>query len=64
MDMVKEMDAGNFYQQYKIDIDKEDTYDSLYLKLSKLIEEKTASAIKEIAEGFKSTKQDEELVSK
>jgi methionyl-tRNA formyltransferase len=64
MDMVKEMDAGDFYQQYKIEIEEDDNYDIMYSKLSSLIEETAAKSIKEIDEGYPATKQDESKVSK
>lgn len=36
MDMVSKMDAGDVYLQYSCSIDENETYDSLYLKLSEL----------------------------
>ncbi len=45
MEMVDEMDAGDYYIQTKIDILKEDTYDSMYEKLSKLIEKNLANQL-------------------
>lgn len=64
MDMVSEMDAGNYYQQYKFKITNEDTFDSLYKKLQKLIEKTTVNSIIEIDKGFKSTQQDDVYVTK
>ena len=64
MDMVKEMDAGDYYQQYKISIDEDDNLDIVYSKLSSLIEKTAATAIKEIDEGYPPTKQDESKVTK
>lgn len=37
MEMIKKMDAGNYYIQHKVKIDKDETYDSLKQKLIKLI---------------------------
>jgi len=63
MEMVSKMDAGDYYSQYKIDIDKNDTTDILFEKMSALILEKTGDSIKEIDNGMKPTKQDENKVS-
>jgi methionyl-tRNA formyltransferase len=50
MDMVSEMDAGNYYQQYKIDISNNETYNTLYEKLTILINKKAALSLIEIDE--------------
>ena len=42
MEMVAKMDAGDFYIQDRINISENDTYDSLYEKLSKVIYELSA----------------------
>ena len=63
MDMISKMDAGNFYQQYKVDINKDETFSSLYVKLQNLIEEKTAIALDEIDRGYAGTVQDESKVT-
>jgi len=63
MEMVSKMDAGDYYSQYKIDIDKNDTTDILFEKMSALILEKTGDSIKEIDNGMKPTKKDENKVS-
>ncbi len=48
MKMIDEMDAGDYYSQVKISIDEKDTYDSLYLKLSNLIEENIVKQLLDI----------------
>ncbi len=63
MEMVSEMDAGDYYSQYEIKIDDEDNVDILFDKMSNLIFEKTAEAIIEIDNGKESTKQDENKVT-
>ena len=63
MEMASKMDAGDYYSQYKIDIDKNDTTDILFEKMSNLILEKTGESIKEIDAGMKAIPQDEEKVT-
>ncbi len=64
MKMIDEMDAGDYYSQVKISIDEKDTYDSLYLKLSNLIEE---NIVKQLLDIFNnklfSVKQEKEKVT-
>ncbi len=64
MEMVKEMDAGEYYHQDKVSISNEETYDSLYIKLSHLIEQTTAKNVLEVFKGKVGIKQDESKVSK
>ncbi|BDU67613.1 MAG: methionyl-tRNA formyltransferase [Candidatus Tyloplasma litorale] len=62
MEMVSKMDAGNYYDQFKIQINKNDNVDTLFEKMSNLIEEKAAIGLINIDNGLKSTKQDESKV--
>ncbi len=65
MEMIDEMDAGDFYTQDEIIIDSDDTYDSLYNKMSDLIGKITADRLLSIYNrDITSQKQDESLVSK
>lgn len=64
MEMVKEMDAGEYYHQDKVSISHDETYDSLYEKLSHLIEQTTAKNVYEAYHGKQGIKQDESKVSK
>ena len=63
MEMVEEMDAGNFYFQYKMDITDNDTVSALFDKMGDLIYEKTAMSLLEIQNGKDFTKQDESKVT-
>lgn len=63
MEMVSKMDAGNYFLQYKINIDEDETTDDLFKKMENLIFQKTASAIIEINKGIKSIVQNEDEVS-
>ncbi len=63
MEMVSKMDAGDYFSQYKIDINDDETTDTLFEKMSKLILEKTSLGIIEIENGKQATKQDESKVS-
>ncbi len=64
MEMVDEMDAGDYYLQVSIHIDEKETYDSLYLKMSIIIEKKAANWLKTVDEGKKAQKQNPEKVTK
>lgn len=66
MDMINEMDAGNYYHQEVVEIDKLDTFDTLYKKLSKIIYEESGKIISEIIKKpnlYPSIKQETEKVS-
>ncbi|NQX83414.1 MAG: methionyl-tRNA formyltransferase [Mycoplasmataceae bacterium] len=63
MEMISEMDAGNYYSQYEIKINIDDTVDTLFDKMSNLIFEKTALSIVKINDGEKSIPQDKSKVS-
>ncbi len=65
MEMVKEMDAGDYFSQIKVEITKNETYDSLYKKLSEIIENNIVNEVIKINENkITKTKQEENLVSK
>lgn len=65
MEMTNEMDAGDYYSQDIIKINKKETYDSLYEKMSTLIEKVSARRIKQIYDGIlKPTKQNKRKVTK
>ncbi len=63
MEMVSEMDAGDYYSQFEIEIDKNDTVDILFNKMSRLIEEKSAIGLVGVENGAIPTPQDEEKVT-
>lgn len=58
MRMVKKMDAGPFYAQHEIDINKE-TSDELFARIANLAAEKTSEDLIKIAEGLNSVEQNE-----
>ncbi len=64
MEMVDEMDAGDYYLQVSIKITPDETYDSLYLKMSNVIEKGAAKWLKAVDEGKKAEKQDSSKVTK
>ncbi len=63
MEMVSEMDAGNYYSQYEMKISHTDTVDDLFEKMSNLILDKTAEGVIEVDNGKESIPQDESLVT-
>ncbi len=63
MEMVSQMDAGNFYSQYEIEIKDTDTVNDLFINMSSLILEKSALGVIEVENGKQPTKQDETKVS-
>jgi methionyl-tRNA formyltransferase len=64
MKMAAKMDAGDVYSQHRISIDKDDTYDTLAIKLSALAKEAIIKDLPLILEGkVKAKPQDDSLVS-
>jgi len=63
MEMVEEMDAGNYYSQFEIKINDDDTVSSMFVKIGDLIYDKTAQSIIEIDNGLESIQQNEEEVT-
>ncbi len=63
MEMVEEMDAGDYYSQFDIKISSLDDVTSLFSKVGDLIYEKTAEGIMEIENGKEPIKQNEKKVS-
>lgn len=63
MEMVSTMDAGDYYSQYEIDITDEETVDSLFDKMSKLILRESANGLIEVHNGKKSIKQIEDNIT-
>ncbi len=64
MDMVSQMDAGDVYIQYECNIEENETYDKLYLKLCQLAYSIVYDNLnKLIANKLVKTKQDESKVS-
>lgn len=65
MKMESEMDSGDYFYQHEIPISTNETFDSLYKKMSAVFLEITATKIKEIYDKkFTPIKQDESKVSK
>jgi len=64
MKMVKKMDAGDVYSQFKINIDKNDNHHTLTEKLKTLTLENIPNSIIEVfSENLSSSKQDESAVT-
>lgn len=63
MEMVSKMDAGDYYEQFKLPIDINDNVDNLFNNMSNLILDKTANGIVNIDKGMKPTKQNESKVT-
>lgn len=63
MEMVSEMDAGDYYSQYEIDIDENETGEELFNRMSELILDKAAEGLIAVENGAPPTKQDKSKVT-
>lgn len=63
MEMVSKMDAGDYFSQYEIEINDNDTVDDLFKNMSNLILSKSAVGLLEVDNGAKPISQDEDKVT-
>ncbi len=63
MEMVSKMDAGDYYSQFELKINPNDTVGDLFENMSQLILEKSAQGLVEVDEGKEATKQNEDEVT-
>lgn len=63
MEMVSKMDAGDYYDQYELSIEPNENVDTLFERMSDLIEDKSAEGLLKVDDGAQPMKQKESDVS-